>query len=83
MLGSTKFKKNWSNFFSLVFSAVAFAQTGIGTRAPVASGILKLNSADKGFKGPNVSLAGRYDKSLFPERGFIVFNTANVVMEEH
>ncbi len=44
---------------------------------PVASAILELNSANKGFKGPSIALKGRYDQTLTPERGLIVYNSAN------
>ncbi|RZL54674.1 MAG: hypothetical protein EOO93_19875 [Pedobacter sp.] len=62
-------------FFAL--SHFAYAQNGIGTKTPDASSILELSSSNKGFKGPNISLTGRLDQTLSPERGLIVFNTAN------
>ncbi|WP_231464372.1 MULTISPECIES: hypothetical protein [unclassified Pedobacter] len=54
----------------------AYGQSGIGTKAPVASAILELNSTNKGFKGPGIALQSRLDQSLTPERGLIVYNTA-------
>jgi len=60
-----------------VLPLATYCQTGIGTKQPVESAILELSSTDKGFKGPDIALSGRLDQSLSPERGLIVFNTAN------
>ncbi|RYG17460.1 MAG: hypothetical protein EOO07_11060 [Chitinophagaceae bacterium] len=56
-----------------------YAQTGINTNLPNATAVLDLNSTTKGFKGPDIALKGRLDvETIFsPERGLIVFNTAN------
>lgn len=61
----------------LALPVFGHSQTRIGTKEPVSSAILELNSTDKGFKGPDIALSSHLDQSLTPERGLIVFNTAN------
>ncbi|RZL53180.1 MAG: hypothetical protein EOO93_21255 [Pedobacter sp.] len=72
-----KLKKAILTILICTLVTLVYGQTGIGTKTRAASAILELNSPNKGFKGPNIALQSRIDQSLTPERGLIVYNTAN------
>ena len=55
------------------------AQTGIGTTSPDASAKLEVNSSNKGFLPPRVTLTSQTDNSTIPNpaTGLLVYNTGN------
>lgn len=59
------------------FSFYSYAQVGIGTATPEASAKLEINSSNKGFLPPRVSLTGTNDNTTIqnPVTGLLVFNT--------
>jgi hypothetical protein len=61
----------------LLISTSLFAQTGIGTTTPHSSAKLEVNSANKGFLPPRVSLTGVFDTSTInsPAIGLLVYCT--------
>jgi hypothetical protein len=52
--------------FFFLFSIQIYAQTGIGTTTPHASAKLEVNSTNKGFLPPRVSLIDIYDQTTIP-----------------
>jgi len=52
--------------FFFLFSIQLYAQTGIGTTTPHASAKLEVNSTNKGFLPPRVSLIDIYDQTTIP-----------------
>jgi len=70
------------NLFFLIFLLSAMktmAQTGIGTSSPDASAKLEVNSSNKGFLPPRVTLTSQTDNSTIanPATGLLVYNTGN------
>jgi hypothetical protein len=70
------------NLFILIFllSAIkTMAQTGIGTTSPDASAKLEVNSSNKGFLPPRVTLTSQTDNTTIanPATGLLVYNTGN------
>lgn len=59
------------------FSFYSYAQVGIGTATPEPSAKLEVNSSNKGFLPPRVSLTGTNDNTTIqnPVTGLLVFNT--------
>lgn len=59
--------------------AICMAQTGIGTTSPDASAKLEVNSSNKGFLPPRVTLTSQTDNSTIPNpaTGLLVYNTGN------
>jgi len=55
------------------------AQTGIGTTSPDASAKLEVNSSNKGFLPPRVTLTSQTDNTTIanPATGLLVYNTGN------
>ena len=58
----------------LLWSALSFAQVGIGTTSPNASAILDLTSTTKGFLPPRMTTSER-DAITNPETGLTIYNT--------
>ena len=60
-------------------TAVLNAQTGIGTTTPDASAKLEVNSSNKGFLPPRVTLTSGTDTTTIPSpaTGLLVYNTGN------
>lgn len=65
VLGKIKVNMKKVLFFFL-FSIQIYAQTGIGTTTPHASAKLEVNSTNKGFLPPRVSLIDIYDQTTIP-----------------
>lgn len=70
-------KKGIIVFTACIYSAIIFAQTGIGTTTPHASAKLEVNATDKGFLPPRVTLTSSSDNSTIPNpaTGLLVYNT--------
>jgi len=66
-------------FFFFFETAVLNAQTGIGTTTPDASAKLEVNSSNKGFLPPRVTLTSGTDTTTIPSpaTGLLVYNTGN------
>jgi hypothetical protein len=58
----------------------AAAQVGIGTNTPNASAVLELQSTDKGFLPPRMTIAQR-DGIVTPVEGLTIYNTDNNCLE--
>jgi hypothetical protein len=69
--------KNFS-IIALFYSAVIFAQVGVGTNTPNASAMLDVTSTSKGFLQPRVALTGSSDSTTIasPAAGLMIYNTA-------
>jgi hypothetical protein len=67
----------------LLLSILSFAQVGIGTNTPNSSAVLDLNSSNKGFLPPRVSLTSSTDATtiISPASGLIVYNTNTSIGE--
>ena len=70
------------HLFILIFLLSALttrAQTGIGTTSPDASAKLEVNSSNKGFLPPRVTLTSQTDNTTIanPATGLLVYNTGN------
>jgi hypothetical protein len=86
-LGKTRNRDNIKlitvkKIFILIFllSAIkTMAQTGIGTTSPDASAKLEVNSSNKGFLPPRVTLTSQTDNTTIanPATGLLVYNTGN------
>ena len=67
----------------LFFSIHLFAQTGIGTTTPHASAKLEVNSNNKGFLPPRVTLTSASSASpiTLPAEGLLVYNLGSVGLQ--
>ena len=71
--------RNLYILFFILVSLTTRAQTGIGTTSPDASAKLEVNSSNKGFLPPRVTLTSQTDNSTIPNpaTGLLVYNTGN------
>lgn len=62
----------------VILPTLVFSQVGIGTNTPDNSAKLEVNSTNKGFLPPRVSLTGTNDSATIssPANGLLVYNTA-------
>jgi hypothetical protein len=72
-------KRHILSFLISLFPLLSIAQTGIGTTSPDASAKLEVNSSNKGFLPPRVTLTSQTDNTTIsnPATGLLVYNTGN------
>jgi hypothetical protein len=66
--------------YMILLPIFSFAQVGIGTSSPAASAQLEVNSTNKGFLLPRISLTGTSsaDPVISPVTGLLIYNTATI-----
>ena len=69
--------------FFFIISLRVFAQTGIGTTNPHSSAKLQIESSNKGFLPPRVTLTGATDATTIasPAEGLLVYNLGTVGLQ--